>query len=132
MPVDVRNRPDQWTRFRARQPQRVYHERHTLLSKFVDAADFVEFHFVTSHTNTESGMPLGRTSREKLTKDRGHYVARRDMIVVLVQWELLEPLLRTDLTAAERAVQDHLFAVHLLRETCVRQNNKFIDILGPK
>jgi hypothetical protein len=82
----------------------------------MNSAGQVDIQFQSGHTKHRNGLPSkgftdGRTVPKRLNGGR---------VRLQISYELVEPLLRSDLTSAERAVDTFRLACTLLHESAVR------------
>jgi hypothetical protein len=110
---------ERWRSFKPRAPETAFQARRSVQERFARVADHVEFHFISIRGGTDSGVVSDYAAYARgIMFGIGHYPSRATA-VISISYELFEPLLRTDLTAAERAVQTFIFALTLFHETCV-------------
>lgn len=91
----------------------------------------IEYHLISGWTNASTGLPNNpRRGSWKHATTKEPLSPMSNRIEVYISYELLEPLLRSDLTAAERKIDTFRFMVTLLHECCVSCLSKWLNKLN--
>jgi hypothetical protein len=107
----------EYKRFKLRQPWVTAQatERQKVQDRFLSASRKLEIRIMSGYNSLETGLPCG-----------GFFVGRTnpniewfDQTKFTIALELIEPLLRSDLNPAERAVDTFRLAVMIIHETAV-------------
>lgn len=108
-----------YSRFTAQESWKAFQARHTIQQKFEEAAKRIKFHLTSGWCNT-IGLPgTGKDGAFTHAMTMPLECDPSKEIVIDVGYEMLESLLRTDLTPAERALDTFHIACTLLHELAV-------------